>query len=120
MTSGPADTRWAAARTERGRSFGAVATDYAAWRPGYPAELVAFLVGGEDGHTARRRVLDLGAGTGQLSESLVAAGHDVVAADTSADMLAQLAVRLPGVPTVVARAEDLPLPDGDVDVVVAA
>lgn len=114
------DTRWAAARTERGRSFGAVAADYAAWRPGYPAELVTFLVGGEHGHAGRRRILDLGAGTGQLSESLVAAGHDVVAADTSADMLAQLAVRLPGVPTLVARAEDLPLPAGDVDVVVAA
>ena len=120
MTSDAADTRWAAARTERGQSFGAVAADYAAWRPGYPAELVAFLAGGEDGHTERRRILDLGAGTGQLSESLLAAGHDVVAADTSADMLAQLAVRLPGVPTLVARAEDLPLPDDDVDVVVAA
>ena len=120
MTPYPAATRWAAAKTERGGSFGAVAADYAAWRPGYPAELVAFLVGGEQGHARPRRVLDLGAGTGQLSESLVGAGHDVVAADTSADMLAQLAVRLPGVPTVVARAEDLPLPDGDVDVVLAA
>ena len=121
MTSdADADTRWAAARTERGQSFGAVAADYAAWRPGYPAELVAFLVGGEHGHAQPRRVLDLGAGTGQLSESLVGAGHDVVAADTSADMLAQLSLRLPGVPTLVARAEDLPLPDDDVDVVVAA
>ena len=120
MTSDGTDTRWAAARTERGQSFGAVAADYAAWRPGYPAELVAFLAGGDNGHTERRRILDLGAGTGQLSESLVAAGHDVVAADTSADMLAQLAVRLPGVPTLVAAAEDLPLPDGDVDAVVAA
>ena len=119
MTS-DADTRWAAARTERGRSFGAVAADYAAWRPGYPGELVAFLVGGEQGHAQPRRVLDLGAGTGQLSESLVGARHDVVAADTSADMLAQLSLRLPGVPTLVARAEDLPLPDDDVDVVVAA
>ncbi len=121
MTSdADADTRWAADRTERGQSFGAVAADYAAWRPGYPAELVAFLAGGERGHAERRRILDLGAGTGQLSESLLAAGHDVVAADTSADMLAQLSVRLPGVPTLVARAEDLPLPDDDVDAVVAA
>jgi SAM-dependent methyltransferase len=121
MTSdADAGTRWAAARTERGQSFGAVAADYAAWRPGYPSDLVAFLVGGEDGHARPRRILDLGAGTGQLSESLLAAGHDVVAADTSADMLAQLSLRLPGVPTLVARAEDLPLPDDDVDVVVAA
>ena len=109
------DTRWAAAKDERGRSFGAVAADYAAWRPSYPAEVVTFLVGDQ----ARRRVLDLGAGSGQLSEPLLAAGHDVVAVDTSADMLAQLGARLPGVPTFVAGAEDLPLPDGDVDVVVA-
>lgn len=124
MTSGAADTRWAAARSERGQSFGAVAADYAAWRPGYPAELVAFLAGGVARHSVPRRILDLGAGTGtgtgQLTESLLGAGHDVVAADISADMLAQLTVRLPGVPTFVAKAEDLPLPDGDVDVVVAA
>ena len=40
-------------------------------------------------------MLDLGAGTGQLSAPLLAAGHDVVAVDTSADMLAQLAVGSP-------------------------
>jgi SAM-dependent methyltransferase len=121
MTSDATDeTRWAAARTERGQSFGAVAADYAAWRPGYPDEIVAFLADGDGASAQPRRILDLGAGTGQLSESLLAAGHDVVAADTSADMLAQLAVRLPGVPTHVAQAESLPLPDDDVDVVVAA
>ena len=117
MTSFPAgDTRWAAAKDERGRSFGAVAADYAAWRPGYPADVVAFLIGRPAGP---RRILDLGAGTGQLSAPLVAAGHDVVAADTSADMLSQLTARLPGVPAFVAGAEDLPLPDDDVDAVVA-
>jgi SAM-dependent methyltransferase len=114
------ETRWAAARTERGRSFGAVAADYAAWRPGYPEEIVAFLADGDGEGSRPRRILDLGAGTGQLSELLLAAGHDVVAADTSADMLARLAVRLPGVPTHVAQAESLPLRDDDVDVIVAA
>lgn len=113
-------TRWAAARTERGRGFGAVATDYAAWRPGYPPEAVAFLAGGDEGHAVARRILDVGAGTGLLSAPLVAQGHEVVAADTSADMLAELAQRLPGVRTLVAGAEALPLPDGAFDVVVAA
>jgi SAM-dependent methyltransferase len=56
--------------------------------------------------------LDLGAGTGQLSELLVAA-------DPSTEMLAQLAARLPGVPTLVAGAEALPLADDDVDAVLA-
>lgn len=112
-----AGTRWAEDRDRRGASFGAVAADYAAWRPGYPAEIVAFLAGGS---TTSQRILDLGAGTGLLTEALVTAGHDVVAADVSTAMLARLTARLPSVPTVVARAEELPLPDGDVDVVVAA
>ena len=60
----------------RALSFGSVAAEYAALRPGYPADAVAFLVG--DGP---RRVLDLGAGTGLLTEVLLAAGHDVVAVD---------------------------------------
>ena len=113
-------TRWAADRTGRGRSFGAVAADYAAWRPGYPADVVAFLAGGGAGHDRPRRVLDLGAGTGLLTGALVATGHDVVAADVSGDMLAELTARLPRVPTLVAGAESLPLPDGDRDVIVAA
>jgi SAM-dependent methyltransferase len=81
---------------------------------------VAFLAGGPAGHDRPRRILDLGAGTGLLTAALVAAGHDVVAADVSADMLAELTARLPGVPTLVAGAESLPLPDGDRDVIVAA
>jgi SAM-dependent methyltransferase len=114
------DTRWSAAKTERGSSFGAVAAAYAAWRPGYPDDVVAFLAGAPEGSVGPRRLLDLGAGTGLLTERLVAAGHDVLAADTSADMLAELTARLPDVPTFVAGAEQLPLPDDDVDGIVAA
>jgi SAM-dependent methyltransferase len=105
-----------AAWAERARSFGSVAAEYAVRRSSYPPELVPFLTGGGGG----RRVLDLGAGTGLLTELLVAAGHDVVAVDPSAAMLEQLAQRLPDVPLVVAGAEALPLPDDDVDVVTAA
>ena len=115
-------TRWAAARDQRGRAFGAVASAYAAWRPSYPADAVEFLVHGRRGAGAagRRRIVDVGAGTGLLSQRLLEAGHDVVAVDTSADMLGELATRLPGVPTFVAGAEALPLADADVDLVVAA
>jgi hypothetical protein len=63
------DTRWAVDRADRGRSFGAVAADYAAWRPGYPADVVAFLAGASAGHDRPRRILDLGAGTGLLTEA---------------------------------------------------
>jgi SAM-dependent methyltransferase len=114
------ETRWALDRSERGQAFGSVAAAYAAWRPGYPADVVAFLAGGRAGHDRRRRILDLGAGTGLLTEALLAAGHDVVAADVSAGMLSELSARLPRVPTLVAGAEELPLPDDDLDVVVAA
>ena len=55
---------------ERRASFGAVAADYAALRPGYPADAVAFLLGDRP-----LRVLDLGAGTGLLTGALLAAGH---------------------------------------------
>jgi SAM-dependent methyltransferase len=101
---------WQARRT----SFGAVAADYAALRPGYPAEAVAFLLGDHP-----RRVLDLGAGTGLLTDVLLAAGHEVVAVDPSAPMLDQLRARLPLVQTGVGGAEAVPLPDGSVDAVVA-
>jgi SAM-dependent methyltransferase len=101
---------------DRARSFGSVAASYAVLRPPYPPDVVAFLAGGD----GRRRVLDLGAGTGLLTGLLVAAGHVVVAVDPSAAMLEQLTSRLPQVSTAVAGAEALPLPDDDVDVVTAA
>jgi SAM-dependent methyltransferase len=108
--TGARGARW----QDRARSFGSVAAEYAALRPGYPADAVAFVLGGRP-----RRVLDLGAGTGLLTEVLVAAGHEVVAVDPSAEMLAQLAARLPDVRTAVGTAEQIPLPDGVVDAVVA-
>ncbi|SNS73053.1 Methyltransferase domain-containing protein [Geodermatophilus saharensis] len=104
----PAD--WQQRRT----SFGAVAADYAALRPGYPPGAVAFLLGGWP-----RRVLDLGAGTGLLTGVLLAAGHEVVAVDPSPQMLDQLHARHPGVPVHVGGAEAVPLPDRSVDAVVA-
>jgi SAM-dependent methyltransferase len=98
----------------RALSFGSVAAEYAALRPGYPRDAVAFLAGAR-----LRRVLDLGAGTGLLTEVLVAAGHDVVAVDPSPEMLDQLTARLPGVEAIAGGAEVLPLADGSVDVIVA-
>ena len=95
-------------------AFGSVAADYAALRPGYPAEVVPFLVGERP-----RRVLDLGAGTGLLTDVLVAAGHEVVAVDIAAPMLDHLRSRHPGVRTEVGGAEAIPLADASVDAVVA-
>jgi SAM-dependent methyltransferase len=101
---------WGSRRT----SFGSVAAEYAALRPSYPADAITFILGERP-----RRVLDLGAGTGLLTERLLAAGHEVIAVDPSAEMLVQLAARLPGVATLAGPAEALPLPEGAVDAVVA-
>ncbi len=110
MTDSLDPVAWQARRT----SFGSVAADYAALRPGYPADVVPFLLG-----VRPLRVLDLGAGTGLLTEVLLAAGHEVVAVDPSPEMLAQLRARLPQVRTATGGAEAIPVPDGSVDAVVA-
>ncbi|GAA1056675.1 SAM-dependent methyltransferase [Agromyces luteolus] len=95
------------------RSFGAVASVYAAARPGYPPEAVEWLVGDAG------RVLDLGAGTGRLTEALVELDRDVVAVDPVEEMLEELEIRVPGVPRILGTAEDLPVEDDSVDAVVA-
>ena len=64
-------------------------------------------------------MLDVGAGTGLLTGVVAAAGHRVVAVDPAPEMLAQLTVRLPGVPVLTGTAESLPLTDAAVDAVVA-
>jgi SAM-dependent methyltransferase len=105
---------------ERARSFGSVAAGYTALRPGYPEDVVAFAVGGREGHARPLRVLDLAAGTGLLTAAIAGAGHDVVAVDPAAGMLAELTGRLPDVVALAGSAEAIPLPDADVDVVTAA
>ena len=99
----------------RSRSFGSVAAGYAAHRPTYPADAVAFLVGRE----RPLRVLDLGAGTGLLTEVVRELGHHALAVDPSAEMLAELTARLPDVEAVVGAAESIPVDDASVDAVVA-
>jgi SAM-dependent methyltransferase len=54
-------------------------------------------------------ILDLGAGTGRVAVDLAAQGHDVVALDSDADLLAELAARAPSVRTVHADARSFDL-----------
>ena len=68
------------------RSFGAVAAAYDRGRPDYPAAAVEWLVG-RDAAT----IVELGAGTGKLTRSLVAAGHDVHATDPDAPLADRMA-----------------------------
>ncbi len=97
------------------RSFGEVAAAYDRGRPTFPLEAARWLAGSEP-----TTVLELGAGTGKLTTQLVALGHDVHATEPDAAMLAVLRDALPDVPTSESPAEEIPLPDRSVDVVVAA
>lgn len=97
------------------RSFGLVADAYERGRPGYPEEAVRWLVGDEP-----RDVVDLGAGTGKLTRSLVALGHRVTAIEPLTEMLELLPAAAPGAWALLGDAEVIPLPDACADVVTAA
>ena len=101
--------------TSQSRSFGAAAAAYERGRPGYPDAALDWLL-----PPGAHRVLDLGAGTGKLTRSLVARGLDVVAVEPTAGMAEKFREVLPGVPLLEGTAEQLPLPDGDVDAVLVA
>jgi ubiquinone/menaquinone biosynthesis C-methylase UbiE len=97
------------------RSFGSVAEAYDRGRPSFPREAVRWLVGHDP-----TTVLEVGAGTGKLTQQLVALGHDVHATEPAREMLEILRRNLPDTRTSQASAEELPVPDRSVDVVVAA
>ncbi len=96
-------------------AFAGVAGAYERARPGYPDEAVHWLVGDEP-----RDVIDLGAGTGKLTGSLVALGHRVIAVEPLDEMRAELEVALPDVAAIAGSAEAIPLPDASTDVVTSA
>ena len=103
--------------SNRARSFGAVAADYARYRPSYPDDAVDAALRGPDRSQAPRRVLDLGAGTGALTRSLHARDLELVAVEPDPGMLAQLRADLPDVDARSGSAERIPLPDASVDAV---
>ncbi|MEV6301992.1 class I SAM-dependent methyltransferase [Actinoplanes sp. NPDC051861] len=96
-------------------SFGAAAAAYAEHRPDYAPAAVRWALETAPGP----RVLDLGAGTGKLTATLVAAGAAVTAVEPDPAMLSELRSALPGVRALSGSAEHIPLPDGSVDAVLA-
>ncbi len=100
----------------RASSFGAQAAAYADHRPDYPREVVRWVLeplADRDG----LRVLDLAAGTGKLTGTLVALGLPVTAVEPDPMMLAELRRQLPEVESLPGTAEAIPLPDDSVDAV---
>jgi len=93
------------------------ATDYDELRPTYAPEAIRWVA-----EHARLEpgslVVDLAAGTGQLSRRFVPLGVRVVAVEPAANMRAVLAKNLPAVTAVTGTAEAIPLDDGQADAVV--
>jgi SAM-dependent methyltransferase len=93
--------------------FARSAAEYERGRPGYPEEAVAWL-------SARLRlgpgrvVVDLAAGTGKLTRSLVTSGAEVVAVEPLAEMRAAIG---PAIRALEGSAEEIPLPDASADAV---
>lgn len=96
--------------------FSAVAQDYAAHRPGYPAGLFAWLA---ELAPERRHVWDCGTGNGQAAMSLAQHFEQVTASDASAEQIAAASPH-PRIEYQVAPAEASGLADATVDLVTVA
>jgi SAM-dependent methyltransferase len=96
---------WEARRT----SFGPAAQHYQAGRPGYPREVLLQCLPDEGND-----VLDLAAGTGPISDTLIDLGLSVIAVEPLDEMRALIP---PEAWALAGTAEDIPLPDESVDAV---
>lgn len=90
-----------------------VAAAHVHGRPGYPAEMVGWIVPGRG-----KTVLEVGSGIGKLTEQLVGQGHAVHAVDQDPSMLEVLRTRMPSVPVTQGTVEELELRHRSVDAVV--
>lgn len=99
--------------------FGHDAATYSRGRPGFPPEALDWLT--QDLRVGPgQMVVELGAGTGKFTKLLSETGADVVAVEPVAAMLAQLALDQPGVRSLRASAQALPLADASAGAVVCA
>ncbi|MEO6500323.1 MAG: class I SAM-dependent methyltransferase [Jatrophihabitantaceae bacterium] len=96
-------------------SFGAAAVAYAEHRPDYAQAAARWALEPAPGP----RVLDLGAGTGKLTATLLALGAEVIGVEPDPAMLNELRRALPAVRVLPGSAEAIPLPDASVDAVLA-
>lgn len=96
-------------------SFGTAAVAYDEHRPDYAEKAVRWVLEDAPGP----RVLDLGAGTGKLTVTLIALGAEVIAIEPDPAMLTELRRVLPTVRALSGSAEAVPLPDASVDAVLA-
>ena len=105
---------------EHALSFGQAASDYEKGRPSYPREAVDWLIARAGESVAVHDAVDVGAGTGKFTTSLVAHGLAVTAVDPDPDMLSRLSINHPSVTALSGSAEALPLEDASADLVTFA
>jgi SAM-dependent methyltransferase len=99
----------------RATSFGAWADEYDRWRPTYPGVAVDWLVPPGATH-----VLEVGAGTGKLTDRLVERRLELDVVEPDVRMFELIRRRHPDVRVHEAGATDLPLGDASVDAVLVA
>lgn len=97
------------------RSFGAVAGTYEAGRPGYPAVAGRWVV-----PPGAQRVVDVGAGTGKFTRTLLTLAAEVVAVEPDPAMRVVLSQQVQGIRVLDGSGESIPLPDGAADAVTFA
>lgn len=100
---------------QHARSFGAAADAYERGRPGYPSAVAEWLA--PDPVTL---AVDVGAGTGKFTRTLLPRAAEVMAVDPDAAMRARLTDVLPGVRALEGTGEAVPLEDGSADLVTFA
>jgi SAM-dependent methyltransferase len=103
---------------ERATSFGSAAEDYARYRPAPPAEAALWALATDGNGPEWGTVVDIAAGTGNLTQHLLPLAERVIAVDLDPRMLAVLGRRLTRVPRVKAYGEVLPLRSGAADAAV--
>ena len=101
--------------SDRATSFGAVADEYDRWRPSYPAGALDWLA-----PPAPARVADVGAGTGKLTELLLARGLEVESVEPDERMLAVLGRNSPAARRHHSSSTHIPVEDGALDAVLVA
>ncbi len=99
----------------RSGSFGEVASTYERFRPGPPSAAIAWML-----PDAATTVVDLGAGTGAMTQELVGKVDRVFAIEPDDRMRGILASKLPEVTALSGTGESIPLATSSVDVVLAS
>jgi SAM-dependent methyltransferase len=99
----------------RAQSFGDVADAYDRFRGSFPPAGLTWALG-----DSALDVLEVGAGTGLMTEVLLRLGHRVVAVEPDPQMRQRLRIRCPAAGDREGTAEELPVVAGSCDAVVAA